>query len=225
MLSQLIRFIQSIKIKQFVAGVKNKKHLKLNLGAGGKNFPGWFSAEKYQLDITKCDSFKKIFSEASIASILVEHVIEHIQKQEFIYFLHAIKPFLQPGANIRVAVPDAYHPSAYVRDLTRPCGLEPGADDHKEFYSIETFREIATLTGYTLIPIEFFDAKGFFSYFDYDVSSGYISRCKTNYQGRFTENLNEYQKMIDTTPQHLREQFVTHRISYTSLLVDFVKDI
>jgi hypothetical protein len=41
--------------------------------------------------------------------------------------------YLDTFGIIRIAVPDAYHPSGYVKELTKPGGSKPGADDHKVF--------------------------------------------------------------------------------------------
>ena len=212
------------KVK-FRLSVKNNlmlnKPVLLNVGAGGTYYPGWISVEKKQLDITKPDTFSDFFPLGSIKAILVEHVIEHITEEEFIRFMVGIREFLRSDANIRIAVPDALHPSIYVRDLTRPGGLEPGADDHKEFYSVYKMRNISKKIGYKLIPVEYFDQNGFFKYKEEDWSRGYIARSFRNYRGRFTTNKNEYNKMIESTPIELRHQFSELNMSYTSLIVDF----
>jgi len=134
-----------------------------------------------------------------------------------------IYQYLEHGGCLRFAVPDAYHPSGYVRDLTRPGGLEPGADDHKYFYSIYDIRHISKATSFHAVPLEYFDNNGRFHRQEYDFANGYVSRCSKNYLGRFTNNPSEMKKLLDTTEQHLRQQFYDNKISYTSLLVDFIK--
>lgn len=207
----------------FLRSVRNASVIRLNVGAGGTKYIGWISAEKNQMDITNANAFQEIFKPESISSVLAEHVIEHIEKQAFIDFLVGIKPFININGSIRIAVPDAYHPSEYVRDLTKPGGLEPGADDHKEFYSIDSIRDIAKKTGYRLNPIEYFGADGKFNYVDDDWSNGYISRSYREYTGRFTSSEEEYARMIKSIPVHLRQQFIDMKMSYTSLIVDFIK--
>jgi len=198
--------------------------VRLNIGAGRTRYKGWISVEKYALDITRPEDFSYFFGHKKISKILLEHVVEHIQQEDFLEFLTHVKINLVPGATIRIAVPDAYHPSEYVRELTKPGGLEPGADDHKVFYSIDLMTDIASKHGYTIKPIEFFDSKGFF-HTDIDSwNNGYISRCSTNYEGRFTSNKDEFAKLIETTPADLRHQFIDNSISYTSLFVDFIKE-
>ncbi len=200
----------------------NAAEIKLNVGAGGTSYAGWISAEKNQLDITKSETFKDAFKFNSISAVLAEHVIEHITKKDFIEFLYGIKPYLKQNSTIRIAVPDAFHPSEYVRNLTMPGGYEPGADDHKEFYSIDHMLNIAQLTGYKVVPIEYFDHSGIFVFQNDDWSNGFINRSFKHYKGRFTNNPKEFKKMIESTPLVLREQFYNLKMSYTSLIVDFI---
>jgi len=194
----------------------------LNIGAGGSRYQGWISTEKNQLDVTNPEHFAFLFSRKKISKILAEHVIEHIHENEFIEFLHFVKAYLEPMATIRIAVPDANHPSIYVRDLTKPGGEEPGADDHKVFYSIDRMRYIASKTFYKLDPIEYFDDKGFFHFNNISWDNGYICRSLTQYNGRFTVSKIERDKMFETIPAHLRNQFTSLNMTYTSLIVDFI---
>ncbi len=113
------------------------------------------------------------------------------------------------------------HPSEYVRELTEPGGLEPGADDHKEFYSLYDFQKLAKECGYSIQPIEYFDDNGQFHFTRDDWENGYISRSAYNYRGRFTEHAREMEKFLSTTPENLRGQFEESGVSYTSLIVDF----
>jgi hypothetical protein len=75
-------------------------------------------------------------------------------------------------------------------------------------------KKIAKQTGYKLVPIEYFDKEGYFHTTNYDFSNGFIYRCSKNYKGRFTNNVEEYVKMISSVPQHLRQQFFDYGISY-----------
>ncbi len=81
---------------------------------------------------------------------------------------------------------------------------------------------IAYLCRYKIEKLEYFNSEGRFHTGNYDFRNGYIFRCSRNYKGRFTENYTEFEKMIKSTPEHLREQFYRYKISYTSLLVDFI---
>jgi len=203
--------------------IRKSDSIRLNIGAGGTSYKGWFSFEKDDLDITRPEDFFWYFREGSIDNILAEHVVEHLYRDDFLSFLLGVHPFMKINGVIRIAVPDANHPSKYVRDLTRPGGLEPGADDHKEFYSVIDMYEIAGESGYKLCPVEYFDSDGMFSFIADDWGNGYIMRSKENYDGRFVRDKDEYQKFIDSVPDQNKDQFIVHNISYTSLIVDFVR--
>jgi predicted SAM-dependent methyltransferase len=215
-------FTKRMLLKNIAVVEKRGEKLKLNIGAGGTIFPSWISIEKKQLDITKSEDFIKFFKPSIINKLLAEHVIEHIELQEFENFLLNIRPFLDKFASIRIAVPDAMHPSSYVKCLTMPGGLEHGADDHKYFYSIYDMQRIANKTGYQLSPIEYFDDKGIFYCLEDNWERGYISRSARNYKGRFTEDIEEMKKLIESVPPNLQYQFIENKISYTSLIVDFL---
>lgn len=196
--------------------------VKLNVGAGGTAYEGWISAERHHLDITRPERFCRMLAGTKVERVLAEHVVEHVYRSDFEGFLAGIKPFMAEGGTIRIAVPDALHPSEYVRRLTEPGGLEPGADDHKEFYSIYDMREIAAGAGYALDPVEYFDDEGAFHHRSDDWTRGYVSRSLKNYRGRFTSDPGELQKLHDSLPERAKEQFVSMNITYTSLIVDFV---
>ena len=169
------------------------------------------------------NDFKYYFKNKLIDNILLEHVIEHLEYEDFIKFMIIAKKYLRKGGIIRVAVPDANHPSKYVSILTGVNGTEPGADDHKFFYKISDFEKIADQLGYKINKLEFFDKNGQFITTNYNFSNGWISRCSRNYKGRFTNNEKEYKRMIDSVPENKKVQFFKYKISYTSLLIDFIK--
>lgn len=196
--------------------------VKINVGAGGKDFDGWLSLEKSQLDITSRSDWESLFETHTIQNVLMEHVAEHLYYEDFLKFLLIVKPYLKENAVIRVAVPDGNHPSAYVRELTGVNGTEPGGDDHKYFYKISDMYEISKSTGYLLKCIEYFTSEGVFMGGGQSFDNGYISRCSKNYTGRFTTSQEEYNKMINSVPEKLKEQFYRLGISYTSLWVDFI---
>lgn len=196
---------------------------KVVLGAAHTAYPGWLSLNQDVCDLTKEKDFQFLFKPSSLENILLEHVIEHLEPEDFSKSLQIMKKFLKPGGRIRIAVPDRFHPSAYVRELTGINGTEPGGDDHKAFYSIEDFIKIAQSHGLSIEPIEYFDKDGIFFSKSFSYDFGYISRCSLNYKGRFTSNESEYNKFINTVPDHLQNQFFEKKFSYTSLLVDFIK--
>lgn len=211
--------------KKLLKNKFNKKDpLKIIAGSANTKYQGWISTNVDEFNIMNEDDFKYYFETKLVDNILLEHVIEHLEYQDFIKFLNIAKRYLKKNGIVRIAVPDANHPSQYVKELTGINGTEPGADDHKYFYSISNFEKIASQLGYKINKLEYFDENGQFKISNYDFQNGYISRCSKNYEGRFTNSKNEYIKMIDSVPENLKEQFSKYKISYTSLLVDFIND-
>lgn len=214
-----LQLYRELKLKYKIR--KNK--IKVVIGSGGSCFNGWISTDKDIFDITELSEWEKYFKNKEIDNILAEHVFEHLSindiKKTFLY----IYEYLRNGGILRFAVPDGYHPSSYVRELTKPGGLEPGADTHKIFFNIDIVEKLAKEVCFKLNKIEYFDKNGFFHKKDFTFENGYISRCSKNYKGRFTNNDKEYSKFFNSIPEHLQQQFIDNKISYTSLLVDFIK--
>lgn len=222
-------FVGPMKITSIIGymnfryGIATKTKLKIILGAGGQSYKGWISSDKNYFDITNDQHWKKFFEGKKVVNILAEHVLEHIDSDKILTVFKSAYKYMCEGGVFRVAMPDANHPSAYVRELTKPGGSEPGAEDHKIFFSIQMMENIAKEIGFRINKIEYFDNNGFFHSKRWDDKNGHIERCSKNYKGRFTQNPNEMKKLIDTTPLELKDQFKTHNISYTSLLIDFKK--
>lgn len=83
------------------------KNIKLNLGAGGVNYPGYLSVDLYDkradvlMDITKLD-----FEENSVTEILGSHVFEHLNPYHVWDTLHAWKRVLKPGGRLILEMPN-----------------------------------------------------------------------------------------------------------------------
>lgn len=219
-----MQFLIRIKKKLLKNKLNKNDSVKIIAGSANTKYQGWVSTNIDELNIINEDDFKYYFETKLVDNILLEHVVEHLEYKDFIKFLNIAKKYLKKGGVVRIAVPDANHPSQYVKELTGVNGTEPGADDHKFFYAISDFEKIASQLGYKINKLEYFDEDGQFKMSNYDFQNGYISRCSKNYKGRFINNKKEYNKMIDTVPENLKDQFSKYKISYTSLLVDFVND-
>lgn len=224
LLAKTKRSLRALATRKKLAGdIRRADVVRLNVGAGDTEYPGWLSIEKNILDITKREEWERLLGGRTVRNILAEHVFEHLLYDDAIKAFRNIAEFLEPGGRFRFAVPDGNHPSAYVRELTGPGGTDPGADDHKYFYTIRDIPVIERLSGLRAEPLEYFTDEGIFIANPIDFDQGYISRCSANYRGRFTESTAEMERMLDTVPEHLREQFRERGISYTSLLVDWRK--
>lgn len=203
--------------------IYNSDKIKIVIGAGDTYYKSWLSSDKSIFDITNEKDWKFYFSKRKIDNLLAEHVLEHLTFEDTKKVLGLAYKFLNEGGIFRIAVPDAFHPSSYVRELTGIHGIEPGADDHKSHFSITDFEDMSSTIGFKLRKLEYFNNQGNFIRSEFNMENGYISRCSENYSGRFTQNRNEYEKMILSVPQNLQKQFFEFNISYTSLIVDLIK--
>jgi len=199
------------------------KDLKVVIGAGGTGFPGWLSTDIPDFDITNPTHWEYYFKKSSISNILAEHIFEHLNFHEVKIGLTLAKQYLKPGGVCRIAVPDGNHPSQYVYDLTKPGGIEPGADDHKIFFDVEIVSRLANSLELDLNLIEYFDNKGVFHSANHDFEKGYIDRCSKNYKGRFTNSKEELDKFYNSIPSSNIEQIRQMNITYTSLFFEYIK--
>lgn len=83
------------------------RDIKLNLGAGGVDYPGYLSVDLYdkrahiKMDITKLD-----FYENSVSEILASHVFEHLNPYHSTTILSDWLKVLKPGGKLIMEMPD-----------------------------------------------------------------------------------------------------------------------
>ena len=206
----------------------NQSIKKIVLGAGDDRFDGWVSTDIHNFDIRNSNLWQYYFHKDTISNILAEHVFEHLNFSELCHVLMLCRSYMKTGANLRIAVPDANHPSKYVYNLTKPGGMEPGADDHKIFFDIEIANRVSKMFKFDLDLIEYFDEDGIFHYKENDWSKGFVSRSYKNYSGRFTVggrhfSQPELDKFYSSIPLKNIEQIKNLNITYTSLIFDLIK--
>lgn len=86
---------------------KYNKDIKLNLGGGGIDYPGYLSVDLYdkrahiKMDITKLD-----FDDNSVTEILASHVFEHLNPYHSTDILREWLRVLKPGGKIVMEMPD-----------------------------------------------------------------------------------------------------------------------
>lgn len=213
----------SKKQKKLKENIINQKELKIVLGSGNTSYEGWITTDVPEFDITNSLHWEYFFTKGSISNLLAEHVFEHLTFHQIQKSLELISLYLKKGGVCRIAIPDANHPSKYVYNLTKPGGIEPGADDHKIFFDIEIVSRLARILNFNLRLIEYFDEDGFFNSVEYDFKNGYIKRCSKNYEGRFTNSKDELDKFYSSIPSKNLEHLKSLGITYTSLLFEYIK--
>ncbi len=187
----------SVKLKQELRKVT---HAKIVVGASGVFENGWIPTDEHTLNLLKPERWKSFFKENSIASILAEHVWEHLTPAQGLIAATTCYRFLMNGGYARIAVPDGYHNKPSYIEHVKPGGTGAGADDHKLLYNYKTLSKTFTDAGFTVKLLEYFDENGSFHYTEWDPAQGMIHRSK-----RFDERNNEIE------------------LSYTSLIIDAVK--
>ncbi len=196
--------------------------IRVIVGSGQQRIDGWLSTDIAQLNIVEDVSWSRRFAPQSIDRILAEHVLEHLTMRELVSALSNAYAYLKPGGIFRVAVPDAFHPSRYYYHLVKPGGWETPYE-HMLFIDHEMLSRIAMEVGFELNLLEYFDEDGVFHSRDYSGEDGVIQRCAHNNAGLDTNDPEVMSKFYSSIPEHLRQQFHHHQMSYTSLIADLVK--
>jgi len=150
--------------------------LKIIIGADSTRQKGWLSTNVFLLDLTSFLSFSSLLKPGSVDCFLAEHVWEHLSVVNAKTAAGVCYEFLKPGAYLRVAVPDGYHPDPAYIDHVRPGGTGPGADDHKVLYNHLSFAHIFISAGYEVRVYEYFDAEGKFHFHDWSHEGGMVRR-------------------------------------------------
>ncbi len=196
--------------------------IKVIIGAGSEQLLGWLSTDINILNITEEVSWRNLFNPNSIDNILAEHVVEHLSLDELYCALEHARTYLKSGGVFRIAVPDAFHPSRYYYNLVKPGGWET-PEQHKLFFDYEMMTQIAERSGYKIRLLEYFDEEGVFHKESYLQDDGAIRRCAENNLGLDASDRTVMEKFYSTIPNHLRQQFYDQKMTYTSLIVDFMK--
>tara|TARA_B110000003_G_C16614364_1_gene520727 strand:+ start:631 stop:1257 length:627 start_codon:yes stop_codon:yes gene_type:complete len=185
---------------------KLKKLQKLNLkikiiiGASSTKYKGWIKTNFYSLNLLKISTFENFFNFNEIDTILIEHVLEHLTKEEAKLAMNNCYKYLKKDGFIRIAVPDGNFKNQKYLDSVKPGGTGPGAKDHKVLYNFETIQHIFNTEIYTLRYLEYFDNDGNFIQNHWKKEDGFVQRSK-DYDWRNKNGLN-----------------------YTSLIVDAIKN-
>jgi predicted SAM-dependent methyltransferase len=157
--------------------------MKIILGAGGKTQEGWVSTDIDTLDISDDRDFEKFFGNEKAEAFLLEHVAEHLYTEELETALINIGEYLAPGGNLRIAVPDGYHPDEEYINWVRPGGNGPGCDLHRQLFNCDTLIEYLVQAGFVYMLVEWWEAdEKFYTIYDSLDESEYgrIERCYKN---------------------------------------------
>jgi len=192
------------------------------IGSGPQRMEGWLATDIQHLNVAEGSSWRRLFSPGSIDRILAEHVFEHLSWRELRDALGHVFVYLKRGGRLRLAVPDAFHPSRYYYNLVKPGGWETPSE-HKLMLDCEMLPRVATDAGFEIRLLEYFDENGLFHGVEYDPADGEVQRCASRNVGLDTDDREVMAKFHASIPAHLRQQFLDRRMTYTSLIADLVK--
>ena len=168
--------------KRILEKRRRKEKLKIIIGASGTIQHDWIPTERKTLDMLNPEKWLKILNEHSINYILAEHVFEHLTKEEGQKSVKTCLKFLKKDGNLRIAVPDAFHPSKEYREYSKPGGYGAGATDHKEFYNYQNMSKmLSEFEDYITINfLEYYDKNGKMHSKIIDEEKGIIERSIKN---------------------------------------------
>jgi predicted SAM-dependent methyltransferase len=178
-----------LKIKKQIKKQSLKGKLKIVLGAHTDIYEGWISTDLPHFNILKQDDWEYFFNGLKIDNLLIEHVLEHFTKDEVEYVLTQVNKYLKSGGNLRIAVPDGYHPDTDYKKL-----IIPPADGHQSVWNIDSLQKLLSAKGFNTDALEFYSEKGIFSGRVFDFTNGTITRSR--HKGFKSESHPDYSSLI-----------------------------
>jgi predicted SAM-dependent methyltransferase len=171
--------------------------IRLVIGSGYTFYRNWIITDIETLNLTRSDNWRQYFDENSITTVLSEHIFEHLNEKDLDLGLANIYKFLKPGGNLRIAVPDGYHPSVEYINSVKPGGTGDGSHDHKFLYNYKMLSEKLKQFGFNVSLLEYFDENGVFHFNKWNEERGKITRSALNDKRNIDGNLNYTSLIID----------------------------
>ena len=159
--------------------ISPKEPLRIIIGAGQQNWPGWIATQGDELNLLQRDQWNETFGERRVDAFLCEHVWEHLTEQEGRAAARLCYDFLKPHGYIRCAVPDAYFRNEAYQHAVQVGGPGPAdhpAADHKLVYDYKLFINIFTDAGFAVDLLEYCDESGRFHFNYWNPADGPIFR-------------------------------------------------
>ncbi len=170
------------RLYKIKSAIRESNGLKIIVGAAETHQKGWFSTNEQWLDITKEIDWIRLFRGKTILThVVAEHVFEHLTPNEIHEALCNICRHLNDGGQIRIAVPDGYHPSGEYIEHVKVGGKGDDAADHKQLLnqdSLKKYLKEAGLNGFEVV--EGYDKDGFLTSNSWRSENGYIRRSRQN---------------------------------------------
>lgn len=155
--------------------------VRIIVGAALTHQKGWYSTNEQWLDIASEACWASVFKgKALLTHVVAEHVFEHLSESQARRALALIHRHMVPGAMIRIAVPDGYHPDPLYRAQVGIAGKGPDAEDHKQLLNADSLRQLLEDSGFTAKHLEGYRADGRLLQSAIDERDGCILRSRSN---------------------------------------------
>ncbi len=170
--------------------------IRIIIGAGlAKHDPSWIPTDQQFLDLLDDADWQRAFGEHRLDAVLAEHVWEHLTPADGKQAAAQCFKYLKPGGRLRIAVPDANHPSPDYHEFVRPGGPGPGADDHKILYTYQTLGDMLRSVGFQVDLLEYCDERGALHHTEWSLDDGHIMR-RRGFTERNLPGENNYTSLI-----------------------------
>lgn len=157
------------------------KQINIIVGAAMTSQRSWYSTNQQWLDITSKSDWEKVFSGRKlIVNVLAEHVFEHLTYEQAKIALNFIKIHMCSGGNIRIAVPDGYHPDEIYLAHVGIAGIGPDAEDHKQLFNCDSLMVLLGEAGFVPELKEGYTSDGKLVRKFLDPKQGCVNRSRGN---------------------------------------------
>ncbi len=185
--------LEKLQVKRLVR--QCHEDIKVIIGSAATRQDGWISTNYPLLDLTDESTFAALFDAGTISNFYAEHVWEHLSPDDGAKGFRNCFAYLKHGGNLRIAVPDGFHPDADYINQVKPGGYGPGADDHKILYNCKTLSARLEQAGYKVRLLEWFDEQGTFHQENWSADGGHVMRS-TRFDPRNKVNPTAYTSLI-----------------------------
>ncbi|MEZ2129480.1 MULTISPECIES: hypothetical protein [unclassified Sinorhizobium] len=200
--------------------------LRVAIGVASERQEGWRHLHQSELDATSEQNWHSLFQPDSVDNILAEHVWEHLTWTQAQQATSLCFRFLRPGGRLRLAVPDVFHASAYIADVVSATGSKAAEHNHLVDYNYQLMTKLMSGCGLQVELQDWWDERGIFhSNYSGKDEHGYIIRSYANWplHPSIYRDPAIYEKIVESVPDSIRDDFVSRQITHTSLIVDGIK--
>lgn len=180
MLSRLKKIVKDVVLHIHNQREYKSSRKKVIIGCGTTRYRGWISTDQWCFDVLDEKSMNMFLKNEKAHSFLAEHVFEHLTPEQCQQAFENIRKNLVLGGNLRIAVPDGYHPDPSYISMVRPGGSGAGAWDHKQLWNYQTLSEMLEQASFSTNLLEYFDENGHFHIQKYCQAEGHIKRSLIN---------------------------------------------